>query len=180
MKKSRYRLPVIAACVLLSLSSCKDDFLSPEQIDLVYNEVYWSSEKDAEKAVLGIYSLYRGLMVNAQMYDRGDVTTGYFNRGWNGGSSNALYLPGNFSDVSGNQKSWGSLESYANWHGFYKVIAQANMVISNMEKMSPGLFAEGRKEALLGEAYFLRALTDRKSTRLNSSHVKISYAVFCL
>src|SRR5690606_40620986 len=24
-----------------------------------------------------------------------------------------------------------------------------------------------------------RALTDRKSTRLNSSHVKISYAVFC-
>src|SRR5690606_41508006 len=24
------------------------------------------------------------------------------------------------------------------------------------------------------------ALTDRKSTRLNSSHVKISYAVFCL
>src|SRR5207302_6272149 len=26
----------------------------------------------------------------------------------------------------------------------------------------------------------LRALLDRKSTRLNSSHVKISYAVFCL
>src|SRR5690606_39880101 len=26
----------------------------------------------------------------------------------------------------------------------------------------------------------LIALTDRKSTRLNSSHVKISYAVFCL
>src|SRR5690606_41526667 len=25
-----------------------------------------------------------------------------------------------------------------------------------------------------------RALVDRKSTRLNSSHVKISYAVFCL
>src|SRR5690606_11371358 len=32
------------------------------------------------------------------------------------------------------------------------------------------------------EAYarFFRALLDRKSTRLNSSHVKISYAVFCL
>src|SRR5437868_10414184 len=26
----------------------------------------------------------------------------------------------------------------------------------------------------------IRALTDRKSTRLNSSHVSISYAVFCL
>src|SRR5690606_29797536 len=29
------------------------------------------------------------------------------------------------------------------------------------------------------EAFFLESL-DRKSTRLNSSHVKISYAVFCL
>src|SRR5690606_39278501 len=29
-------------------------------------------------------------------------------------------------------------------------------------------------------AQFFEALADRKSTRLNSSHVKISYAVFCL
>src|SRR5690606_40922492 len=28
--------------------------------------------------------------------------------------------------------------------------------------------------------YFLMKRKDRKSTRLNSSHVKISYAVFCL
>src|SRR5699024_12074142 len=30
------------------------------------------------------------------------------------------------------------------------------------------------------EAMLLQKLTDRKSTRLNSSHVSISYAVFCL
>src|SRR2546426_6448638 len=30
------------------------------------------------------------------------------------------------------------------------------------------------------EAYFLARNTDRKSTRLNSSHLVISYAVFCL
>src|SRR3712207_8832407 len=30
------------------------------------------------------------------------------------------------------------------------------------------------------EAEFLRRLIDRKSTRLNSSHANISYAVFCL
>src|SRR5690606_40960386 len=30
------------------------------------------------------------------------------------------------------------------------------------------------------DAGFLSATQDRKSTRLNSSHVKISYAVFCL
>src|SRR5690606_39457216 len=32
----------------------------------------------------------------------------------------------------------------------------------------------------LGQLYELGLLQDRKSTRLNSSHVEISYAVFCL
>src|SRR5690606_41869738 len=31
-----------------------------------------------------------------------------------------------------------------------------------------------------GHVEFARTFLDRKSTRLNSSHVKISYAVFCL
>src|SRR3712207_7233727 len=31
-----------------------------------------------------------------------------------------------------------------------------------------------------GEAYTVRQWRDRKSTRLNSSHANISYAVFCL
>src|SRR5690606_41423060 len=35
-------------------------------------------------------------------------------------------------------------------------------------------------EAQAAEAKILLLCTDRKSTRLNSSHVKISYAVFCL
>src|SRR5438067_13868266 len=33
---------------------------------------------------------------------------------------------------------------------------------------------------LVGEAYKITPKPDRKSTRLNSSHVSISYAVFCL
>src|SRR5690606_41650632 len=35
-------------------------------------------------------------------------------------------------------------------------------------------------EAVRGQAKRQRSAGDRKSTRLNSSHVKISYAVFCL
>lgn len=155
MKKAIILLATIAGLG----TGCSKNFLSPEQIDLVYNEVFWKSEKDADKAVLGTYSLYRGLMVNAQMYNRGDATTGLVNRGWNGGSPNAFYQTGNFVDVNGTQKSWGSLESYTDWNGYYKVVAQANLVISKVEKMDEGLFAPGRKAQLLGEAYFLRALT---------------------
>src|SRR5438309_2570235 len=38
---------------------------------------------------------------------------------------------------------------------------------------------EGRIAARVGEEYIRQAI-DRKSTRLNSSHSSISYAVFCL
>src|SRR5690554_5513852 len=93
------------------LFSCSD-FLDVKQVDLVYNDVYWKTEGDAEKGVLGIYALYRGLMVNPQnWYQRGDVTTGFFNRGWNGGSPDQLYRVGDFENISG-AKSWGELEDY--------------------------------------------------------------------
>src|SRR5690242_21167743 len=36
------------------------------------------------------------------------------------------------------------------------------------------------KDSLRPGTIFTRRLTDRKSTRLNSSHMSISYAVFCL
>src|SRR5690606_39861442 len=38
----------------------------------------------------------------------------------------------------------------------------------------------GRPAAGTLSSLWLRTFADRKSTRLNSSHVKISYAVFCL
>src|SRR5690606_39529950 len=41
---------------------------------------------------------------------------------------------------------------------------------------SPGNLSEGRRN----REDICPLLQDRKSTRLNSSHVKISYAVFCL
>src|SRR5439155_11337789 len=54
--------------------------------------------------------------------------------------------------------------------------------------IAPGLYSHEKRYAvpfvLVGSTFFLLgasfALLDRKSTRLNSSHVAISYAVFCL
>src|ERR1035438_10809570 len=36
------------------------------------------------------------------------------------------------------------------------------------------------KQGILTKDYFTLSMVDRKSTRLNSSHLGISYAVFCL
>src|SRR5207302_6434812 len=40
--------------------------------------------------------------------------------------------------------------------------------------------ALGNRDFFLNKPYSIGGSRDRKSTRLNSSHVKISYAVFCL
>src|SRR5690606_42117612 len=43
----------------------------------------------------------------------------------------------------------------------------------------PDMLYDPERNLTIG-TWYLRHLADRKSTRLNSSHVKISYAVFCL
>src|SRR5437667_5741087 len=48
----------------------------------------------------------------------------------------------------------------------------------------PAVFIDGHPRMIIGTgkrgANGIRAASDRKSTRLNSSHITISYAVFCL
>src|SRR3712207_6908101 len=44
----------------------------------------------------------------------------------------------------------------------------------------PATTVHGRGVPLMPPLELVRSLTDRKSTRLNSSHANISYAVFCL
>lgn len=151
---------IILIGAALTLGGCKD-FLEPTQIDLIYNEVFWETQADAEVGVSGVYALYRGLMASGRnWYQRGDVTCGFVKGGWSGGSPASLFTPGNYSDVSATNKMWGSLEEFCDWGPFYKVIAEANLVISKMKEMDPKKFdSQAAYDRLLGEAYFLRGLT---------------------
>src|SRR2546430_4130746 len=66
------------------------------------------------------------------------------------------------------------------WHAHYakhqpKLIAGARRVLARLGGAHPlGLVTSGDRDRVT------RQLRDRKSTRLNSSHSQISYAVFCL
>src|SRR5690349_25072761 len=48
-----------------------------------------------------------------------------------------------------------------------------------LSETGPALLDRNR-EVVFGQRFEPAAVQDRKSTRLNSSHVEISYAVFCL
>src|SRR5438034_8105742 len=63
--------------------------------------------------------------------------------------------------------------------------ARGDAVLGQQRALSVALFGHGehqRRERILDLLVleFLEVLRDRKSTRLNSSHTVISYAVFCL
>src|SRR5690606_40561089 len=60
------------------------------------------------------------------------------------------------------------------------VFAAAEILGSDREQMVRALFVGGAIGYVIANNAFISGAADRKSTRLNSSHVKISYAVFCL
>src|SRR5688572_32710682 len=62
---------------------------------------------------------------------------------------------------------------FARWHGQSEDLLKSSGLAWTM--LRPNSFMQN----LLGQAGQIAA-TDRKSTRLNSSHSQISYAVFCL
>src|SRR3712207_8264559 len=51
---------------------------------------------------------------------------------------------------------------------------------SSFARMPKPVFREEEIVEVARQALFLHEVADRKSTRLNSSHANISYAVFCL
>src|SRR5690606_118599 len=63
---------------------------------------------------------------------------------------------------------------------FGVLLAMVYLASGRLSYVAAGLLAFAAGSYIAYEAFSRVQLRDRKSTRLNSSHVKISYAVFCL
>src|SRR5438876_7600607 len=81
---------------------------------------------------------------------------------------------------------WRIVESYRDKHGHPRLrvlrhLGTADKLLQLLSQ-APGrpLCAEGRDFGATAALWDLEEFVDRKSTRLNSSHPSISYAVFCL
>src|SRR3989442_12465619 len=84
-----------------------------------------------------------------------------------------IVLDNHRTDVAQEQAQQGQLDFR---RGHLPVTKEDN-VLQRQEASQADMVAEGCK---LGRVRRAIPSTDRKSTRLNSSHVRISYAVFCL
>src|SRR3712207_7873150 len=68
------------------------------------------------------------------------------------------------------------LHLFVEFHPFLRVVTETDG-FSDVHRTAVGLHLPHQN---LDKGRFPRSVVDRKSTRLNSSHANISYAVFCL
>src|SRR5690606_41372697 len=66
------------------------------------------------------------------------------------------------------------------WEGAPEAFRNSNAGGETLDRIVNAADGTGQREAMQAIVRSLPPGRDRKSTRLNSSHVKISYAVFCL
>src|SRR3712207_7454017 len=88
-----------------------------------------------------------------------------------------LKADGGISITAGhNPEPWNALK-FVRGDGLYLNALQADELLDIFHQ---GEFAKAGWERIRSAVEEREAITDRKSTRLNSSHANISYAVFCL
>ena len=146
---------IFGLIITLSFFGCNKDFTERASLTQIARENFWKSEQDAQLAVNGIYDalqdrvLYSGNLnatASLTMFDCfGDNL--YNNYKWEG--------PGDFM-IGIITPSNGMFSGI--WSSSYKGIGRANAAIENIQNMSTTLITQDKKDALFGQALFLRAL----------------------
>jgi hypothetical protein len=141
--------------IIFTFTTCSDDYLDRTSLTQIAEDNFWTSEADAFLALNAVYStlqarvLYGGNLNGFQGYP------GYDGIGDNAFTQFKYEGPAQF--MEGTMPPTHGMIS-GNWNNLYQGIARVNSVIRNVEIISEDLVPLETKEALLGQAYFLRAL----------------------
>lgn len=144
MKKIMKKI-IFLALIILSTSSCLNDFLEVEPISDISTEIYWKSEKDVRAELNSGYT-------NIQKA----FNTGYLN--WFEARSD------NFIGNSGGTYPYQNINfnkldaalPACSWNDWYRVISSANHALHFIPLMD-NVMTEVNRNHYLSEAYFLRA-----------------------
>lgn len=161
MKVFNNRYSVLAAGLVGLLSclsvSCKKA-LDNDLRNATYEGAYWKKESDVNGATLGAYALFRKSMFNQNSFFLwGDAPSGLFNS--DSANDKYPYDGGKFRipyKENGTQ----------NWTNWFQVVGLSNLILEKTPTIADDKFEAGRKNYLMGEAYFLRALSYFYMTRV--------------
>lgn len=145
----------LAFVALLAFTRCNDDFLELSSPTQIAEDNFWTSESDAYLALNAVYSSLQSRSLYGGNLNGWQGIPGFDNLGDNAFNQFKWEGPGLFMEgnIDPNNGPFGAV-----WNALYQGVARANSVIKNVEDISEDLIPKERKEALAGQAYFLRAL----------------------
>lgn len=148
---------LIYIVTILTFTACSEDFLERGSLTQLAEGNFWQSEADAQLGINGIYDalqdrvLYGGNLnvTNGAGIPQHDALADNTFNNWK------FEGLGNFMEANVNPAT-----AYFNnfWTANYRGIGRANTAIANIERIPAANISEEAKRALLGQAYFLRAL----------------------
>jgi len=161
MKAKIFIKYITGICLLASTSlihtSCEKELANVLKND-TYSNVYWKNQSDVEGAVNGTYALFRKAMTtNQAFFIWGDMPIGKLITNDNS-NHNGIYN-GNFTTPYRE-------EGVSNWTNWYRIIDLANLIIEKTPEIPDSQFADGQKNYLLGQGYYMRALSYFYMTRV--------------
>lgn len=131
-------------------NACSDDFLDLSPVTDIASSNFWQTQDDAEAGIVGCYdALQPDSYYGFDMYTYGSVRS---DNCFAGGDNPNNFAIDNFTENSTN----GNITR--TWKQIYFAIGRANTVLNRVSQIDEALFEEGKKDNILGEAYFLRAL----------------------
>lgn len=146
---------IIFILLIFATASCTDDFLDRGSLTQLAEGNFWQTERDALLGINGIYDVLQdkvmyGGNLNGQigLPNHDSFADNLFNNYKFEGAGN--FMEGRADPAMGYFHDF--------WSANYRGIARANTAIENIGKISTDNIAEEMKDALIGQARFLRAL----------------------
>lgn len=143
MKKLVYTI------ILISITIISCDVLDQEPVSIIASENFWTTAPEAEAGIASMYQPLREGVITREFFvtatcggDGGTVDP-------SSGGNNRRMDRHEVTDQQGNTRDL--------WRALYEVNLRANDALENIPGIEdPGLDANGKRENLMGEAYFMR------------------------
>lgn len=140
---------------IIALGGCSKSFLNKDSLSQIGQATFWKSEQDALLGINGIYDVLQDRILYSGSLNGNAGLPMYDNFGDNCYNSYKFEGAGNFM-IANVDPTTGMFSDL--WTSSYKGIARANTAIENIANIPSSAITDAKKNALLGQAYFLRGL----------------------
>lgn len=146
---------IIILIAVVLLTGCSKEFLDRNSLTQLGEASFWKTEKDAYLGINGIYDVLQDRIQYSGNLNGTAGFTQYDCFGDNAYNAFRFEGPGNFmvANIDPSNAFFSTL-----WSSLYRGIGRANVALENIPKIPASEISDGARQALVGQALFLRSL----------------------